>query len=205
MARANASEEKKSQKSQKSQKSSKKARGDDARGKGAHVVQINPASEVLNAETRVFPPTLVSRVTDDMRIMQEEIFGPILPVMTYDSLESGIGYINAHDRPLALYYFDHDRRRVQQVIESTTSGGVTINGCLFHQTQNNLPFGGVGPSGMGAYHGIAGFNTFSNRKGVLHASGLVSAIVSRFLQPPYTRWTERMIDFLIGSRGDGSR
>ena len=171
---------------------------EDARSKGAQVIQINPASEPVSVENRVFPPTLISNVTDDMRVMQEEIFGPILPVMTVRSLDDGIAYINAHDRPLALYYFDNDSRRVDHVLERTTSGGATINDCIFHLAQNNLPFGGVGASGMGAYHGEDGFNTFSKRKGVMMMNGMLSQFISRFLKPPYTEWTDRIITFLLG-------
>ena len=173
---------------------------EDARSKGAEVIQINPASEAVSAENRAFPPTLVSNVSDDMRIMQEEIFGPILPITTYRSLEDGIRTINGRDRPLALYYFDNDRSRIDHVLESTTSGGATINDCIFHLAQNNMPFGGVGPSGMGAYHGQDGFNTFSKRKGVMMMSGLMGRIISRFLKPPYTKWSDRVIGFLIGRR-----
>jgi coniferyl-aldehyde dehydrogenase len=171
---------------------------EDARSKGAQVVQINPASEPVNVENRVFPPTLISNVNDDMRVMQEEIFGPILPVMTVRSLDDGIAYINAHDRPLALYYFDNDSRRIDHVLERTTSGGATINDCIFHLAQNNLPFGGVGASGMGAYHGEDGFNTFSKRKGVMMMNGMLSQLIARFLKPPYTEWTDRIITFLLG-------
>jgi coniferyl-aldehyde dehydrogenase len=171
---------------------------EDARNKGGQVVQINPASETVNVENRVFPPTLIINVNDSMRVMQEEIFGPILPVMTVRSLDDGIAYINSHDRPLALYYFDNDNSRIDHVLERTTSGGVTINDCIFHLAQNNLPFGGVGASGMGAYHGEDGFNTFSKRKGVMVMNGLVSQAIARVLKPPYTGWTDRIISFLLG-------
>ena len=171
---------------------------EDARSKGGQVVQVIPAAETVNADNRVFPPTLISNVSDDMRIMQEEIFGPILPVVTVRSLDDGIAYINAHDRPLALYYFDNNGSRIDHVLERTTSGGATINDCLFHLGQNNLPFGGVGASGMGAYHGEDGFNTFSKRKGVLMMNGLVGAFIARFFKPPYTGLTDRLITFLLG-------
>ena len=133
-----------------------------------------------------------------MRVMQEEIFGPILPVVTYDGLEQAIDYINDRPRPLALYYFDNDSLRVRRVLETTTSGGVTVNDCMFHVVQNNLPFGGIGPSGMGAYHGIDGFRTFSKKKGVLLQSGLTASFLGRFIKPPYTKWSDYMIRFLIG-------
>ena len=175
-----------------------KALLEDARGRGAEVVQVNAVQEGWSAEDRIFPPTLLTDVDDDMRVMQEEIFGPILPVVTYDGLEQAIDYINDRPRPLALYYFDNDSLRVRRVLETTTSGGVTVNDCMFHVVQNNLPFGGIGPSGMGAYHGIDGFRTFSKKKGVLLQSGLTASFLGRFIKPPYTKWSDYMIRFLIG-------
>ncbi len=171
---------------------------DDARDRGAEIIQVNPASEAWSAENRIFPPTLLTNVNDDMRVMQEEIFGPVLPIVTYEGLDKAIDYVNDRPRPLALYYFDTDAARVRRVLESTTSGGVTVNDCMFHVVQNNLPFGGVGPSGMGAYHGIDGFRTFSKKKGVLLQSGLTASMLGRFIKPPYTKWSDRMIRFLIG-------
>lgn len=173
---------------------------EDARSKGARIVQINPASETPTAENRAFLPTLVTGVTDDMLIMQDEIFGPILPVVTYRTVDEAIRYINERDRPLALYYFDNDRGRIDHVLERTTSGGATINDCIFHLVQNDLPFGGVGPSGMGAYHGEDGFNAFSKRKGVMFMNPLLGRMIGHFLKPPYTQWTERFIKILIGRR-----
>jgi coniferyl-aldehyde dehydrogenase len=177
---------------------------EDARSKGAHIYpigvaedSIGAASETCNAEDRIFPPILISNVNDGMRIMQEEIFGPILPIATYASIDTAIQYINLHDRPLALYYFDHSRSRVRHVLERTTSGGATINDCIFHLSENNLPFGGVGASGMGAYHGLDGLNTFSHRKGVLRMDGSVSWSFALFLKPPYTKWSDRIISFLL--------
>ena len=171
---------------------------EDARDKGAEVIQVNVAEEAWNAENRIFPPTLLAGVSDEMRVMQEEIFGPILPVVTYDGLEQAIDDINDRPRPLALYYFDTDSNRVRRVVETTTSGGVTVNDCMFHVVQNNLPFGGVGPSGMGAYHGVVGFRTFSKKKGVLLQSSLTASLLGRFIKPPYTKWSDLMIRFLIG-------
>ena len=173
---------------------------EDAKAKGANVVQINPAGEDCNAENRVFPPTLIAGASDSMRVMQEEIFGPILPIVTHDSLADGIQFINRRPRPLALYYFDYDGTRVSQVLEQTTSGGVTVNDCIFHLPQNNLPFGGVGPSGMGAYHGFDGFETFSKKKGVFMQSRLTGWFLARFLKPPYTRWSDLVISLMIWSR-----
>ncbi len=171
---------------------------DDARDGGAEIIQVNPGSEAWSVENRIFPPTLLTKVKDDMRVMQEEIFGPVLPVVPYDGQEQAIDFVNNRPRPLALYYFDNDSARVRQVLENTISGGVTVNDCMFHVVQNNLPFGGVGPSGMGAYHGIDGFRTFSKKKGVLLQSGLTASMLGRFIKPPYTRWSDWMIRILIG-------
>ncbi|MGC9293421.1 MAG: coniferyl aldehyde dehydrogenase [Acidobacteriaceae bacterium] len=171
---------------------------EDARSKGAHIVSTGADLETYNAGDRIFPPTLLTNVNDDMKAMQEEIFGPVLPVFTYTSLDAAIEYINRHDRPLALYYFDHSHARVRYVLERTTSGGATINDCIFHLSEGNLPFGGVGASGMGAYHGLDGLDTFSHRKGVLAMHRAVGWSFARFLKPPYTKWTDRILRFLLG-------
>lgn len=140
---------------------------DDARARGGEVVEINPADEDFSQqEHRKIPPTLILNPTDDMKVMQEEIFGPVLPVKAVSSLEDAIGYVNSHDRPLGLYYFGSSAAEQDRVLNSTTSGGVTVNDVVFHVAQENLPFGGVGPSGMGSYHGVDGFREFSHRKSV---------------------------------------
>jgi len=140
---------------------------DDAKAKGARVIEMKPEGEDLTQqEHRKIAPTLIIDPTDDMKVMQEEIFGPILPVMTYRSIDEAVGYINRHDRPLGLYYFGDDAAEREQVLASTTSGGVTVNDVIFHVVQEDMPFGGVGPSGMGAYHGHDGFREFSHRKSV---------------------------------------
>jgi coniferyl-aldehyde dehydrogenase len=139
----------------------------DARAKGAEIVEINPALEDFSQqEHRKIPPTLILNPSDDMRVMQEEIFGPILPVKAYAALSDAIGYVNAKARPLAVYYFGADEHERERVIAETTSGGVTVNDVIFHVAQEELPFGGVGPSGMGSYHGVDGFREFSHRKAV---------------------------------------
>jgi coniferyl-aldehyde dehydrogenase len=168
----------------------------DARQKGATIHQINPANEVGDEDNRVFLPTIIFDVDESMAVMQEEIFGPILPVIMYRTLEDAIAYVNGHPRPLALYYFDENSGRINKVIERTISGGVTINDVIFHILQHNLPFGGVGPSGMGHYHGFAGFEAFSKKKGVFLQSRL-SALA--MLRPPYGPRTERLIRFLLRS------
>lgn len=140
---------------------------DDARAKGAEIVEINPAGEdFTQQEHRKIPPTLIINPTEEMKVMQEEIFGPVLPVMTYRNVDEAIAYVNAHDRPLGLYYFGDDAAEEAKVLAQTTSGGVTVNDVIFHVAMEDLPFGGVGPSGMGSYHGVDGFREFSHRKSV---------------------------------------
>jgi coniferyl-aldehyde dehydrogenase len=166
----------------------------DARQKGAAIHQINPANEVSDGNNRVFLPTVIFDVNDNMSVMQEEIFGPILPVIAYRTLDDAVAYVNAHPRPLALYYFDENSARVDHVLEHTISGGVTINDVLFHILQHNLPFGGVGPSGMGHYHGFAGFEAFSKKKGVFLQSRMSALAI---LRPPYGARAQRLIKFLL--------
>jgi coniferyl-aldehyde dehydrogenase len=168
---------------------------DDARGKGAKVIEINPAGEDLRAQAgRKIPPTLLLDVTGDMAAMQDEIFGPVLPVKTYGTLDEAIDYINSRPRPLALYYFGTSRARQREVLSRTTSGGVTINDTLLHYLQEDLPFGGVGASGIGAYHGRDGFRTFSHQKSVFRQAKLNMA---GLLRPPYGRLAERLIAALM--------
>ena len=168
---------------------------EDAMLKGAEMMEMNPAHEAANEQNRVFPPTFLWNVSDQMAVMREEIFGPVLPLVTYHSLDEAIEYVNSRPRPLALYYFDSNSRRVESVLSRTVSGGVTVNDTLVHIAQNELPFGGVGPSGMGAYHGFDGFQTFSKKKGVFLQSRFNTLGLFR---PPYSPLARRMIDFLIG-------
>jgi coniferyl-aldehyde dehydrogenase len=168
---------------------------DDARGKGATVIELNPAREDFRAQpSRKLPPTLLLDVTSEMAAMQEEIFGPVLPVKAYGTLDEAIGYINSRPRPLALYYFSADRTLQREVLARTTSGGVTINDTLLHYLQEDLPFGGVGPSGMGAYHGREGFLTFSHQKPVFRQVRFNAAGLT---QPPYRRLVERIVAALM--------
>lgn len=140
---------------------------EDARAKGARVVELKPDGEDLSQqEHRKIAPTLILEPTDDMKVMQEEIFGPVLPVKTYRTVDEAIAYVNKGDRPLGLYYFGSDEAEREKVLAATTSGGVTINDVIFHVAQEELPFGGVGPSGMGSYHGLDGFREFSHRKAI---------------------------------------
>jgi coniferyl-aldehyde dehydrogenase len=167
----------------------------DAIQKGAEMLEVNPAGESANEQNRVFLPTFLWNVRDGMSVMREEIFGPVLPVVAYRSLDEAIEYVNARPRPLALYYFDRNSKRVEAVLSRTTSGGVTVNDTILHIAQNDLPFGGVGPSGMGSYHGFDGFLTFSKKKGVFLQSRFTTL---GMLRPPYGELARRMSDFLIG-------
>ena len=163
----------------------------DAKAKGARVVEtFKPAPG-----TRAFAPVILLDVKDDMLVMQEEIFGPILPVETYDNVDEAITKINARPRPLAFYYFDDDQDRVDNVLHRVTSGGVCVNDTLAHFAQEELPFGGVGASGMGAYHGFKGFETFSHFRSVLISSRAGSAYNT--LKPPYSMLVKKTVDFLI--------
>lgn len=168
---------------------------DDARSKGAEVIEVNPGSEDLTVMAGfTLAPTLLLDVTPEMAAMQDEIFGPVLPVKTYRDLDEAIAYVNSRPRPLALYYFGTNRARQREVLNRTASGGVTINDTLLHYLQEDLPFGGVGASGMGAYHGRDGFRTFSHQKSVFRQARLNT---SRLIRPPYGRLVERMISVLM--------
>ena len=166
---------------------------EDARTKGARVVAIDPAREPEAPERRKMRPTLLLDVADGMAVMQEEIFGPVLPVVAYGSSEEAIAFVNARPRPLALYWFGKDGRRRDQVLRDTISGGVTVNDVLLHIAQENLPFGGVGASGSGAYHGDYGFRIFSMDKPVFAQSRWSGTAM---LQPPYGPFAERIIRML---------
>lgn len=156
---------------------------DEARAKGAEVVEINPKDENFSQQPHhKMPPTLVIDPSDDLSVMQDEIFGPILPVKTYSDTRDAVGYINANARPLGLYYFGEDAAEKDMVLNNTTSGGVTVNDVVMHVAQEDLPFGGVGPSGMGSYHGREGFLEFSHRKAVFTQTG--SELLA-MMRPPY--------------------
>ena len=158
---------------------------EEARGNGVEVVEINPAEEDFRQQpANKIPPTLVIIPPEDSAIMQEEIFGPVLAVKSYAQLDETISYVNDHDRPLGLYYFGTDQKEVDQVLGETTSGGVTLNDVLMHISQENLPFGGVGPSGTGSYHGEDGFRSFSHTKAVFRQAKFNPA-EKLGLRPPY--------------------
>jgi coniferyl-aldehyde dehydrogenase len=164
---------------------------EDARAKGAEVIEVNPAGEdFTNANQRKMPLTVLRGVDDGMAVMQEEIFGPVLPVMTYKSVDQAIDYINAHDRPLGLYYFGEDKAEQERVLTRTISGGVTVNDVIFHVSIEDLPFGGIGPSGMGSYHAIEGFREFSHARAVYHQPKIDIAKLGG-LKPPYGKAIEQ--------------
>jgi coniferyl-aldehyde dehydrogenase len=155
----------------------------DAKAKGAEIIEINPAREDFRQQPyRKIPPTLVLNPTDDMAIMKDEIFGPLLPVKTYADVGEAIGYVNDHPRPLGLYYFGADAAEEERVLTRTTSGGVSVNDVIMHVSMEDLPFGGVGPAGMGAYHGVDGFKTFSHAKAVFHQA---KPDLTAMFRPPY--------------------
>lgn len=163
---------------------------DDAEAKGAKLVPLVPGAS-FNDALRKIPPHLVLDVTGDMMIMQEEIFGPLFPIMTYQSLDEVIEYVATRDRPLGFYVFTHDRARKDKLLYSTISGGVTINNCILHIAQHDLPFGGVGASGIGQYHGYEGFVEFSKMRPVFTNPRF--SLLNLFY-PPYTGRQESLID-----------
>jgi len=162
---------------------------DQAHAAGAKIVELAAG----DAGQRVLPPTLVLDAREDLALMQDEIFGPILPLVGVDSVDAAIAYVNARPRPLALYHFDHDRARTRRVLERTVAGGVSVNDTVMHFAQSALPFGGVGPSGMGAYHGRAGFLALSKAKPVLYQARWTSM---KFMRPPYRGMADFIVKFL---------
>ncbi len=169
---------------------------EDATVHGARVIRLNAGydNDQGTPENKVFPPTLVFGLKDEMTLMQEEIFGPILPVITYRTLNEAIVFVNARPRPLALYYFDNDAGRVDELLGRTLSGGVTINDCVYHLGQHNLPFGGVGSSGTGHYHGFDGFITFSKKRGIMQQRRWAATAL---LHAPFRAPKRTLINLLI--------
>jgi coniferyl-aldehyde dehydrogenase len=165
----------------------------EAEAQGARAIVVNPAGEALDPAARKLAPTLLLGATPQMKLMQEEIFGPILPIIGYDAIDEALAAVNVHDRPLALYWYGEDERRRDHVLRNTISGGVTVNDCTIHFLQEDQPFGGVGASGMGAYHGEWGFRTFSKEKPVFVQSKLNGLSL---LYPPYGRTFDRMMGLL---------
>jgi coniferyl-aldehyde dehydrogenase len=171
---------------------------EDARARGARIVEIEPdaARSVCGpggSAHRQFAPTLLLDVDDTMHVMREELFGPLLPIVPYDSLEEALDYVNERERPLALYWFGTNRKAREQVLAGTIAGGVSINDTLMHIAQENLPFGGIGASGQGHYHGEFGFCRFSKEKPVFLQSRFAGTGIIR---PPYKPSIDRVLDWL---------
>lgn len=164
---------------------------DEARSRGVETIPM----ALQSVHERSFAPVILIDPPEDLQVMREEIFGPIFPVKSYKTFEEAVDYINARPRPLALYLFARDRRLIEQVLTHTISGGVCINDTLLHIAAEDLPFGGVGPSGMGHYHGRDGFDTFSKLKPIFRRYGLG---LGRMLRPPHSRVHEWMQRILIG-------
>lgn len=162
---------------------------DQAHAAGAQIIELADG----DAGKRILPPTVVLNAREDLALMQDEIFGPILPLVAVESVDAAIDYVNARPRPLALYHFDNDKKRTQTVLDRTIAGGVTVNDTIMHIAQSGLPFGGVGPSGMGHYHGHEGFLTFSKQKPVLYQARWSSL---KLMRPPYRGLADRLLKFL---------
>jgi coniferyl-aldehyde dehydrogenase len=166
---------------------------EDARDKGATVINLSPGQDI-NYETRKFPLHLVLDTTEDMTIRNRETFGPLLMVLTYKEPAEVVDYVNARDRPLAFYPFTNDSKLCSMYIDHIMSGGVTVNDALFHVAQHDIPFGGVGPSGMGHYHGYEGFVTFSKLRPVHYQAGFSTM---QFLRPPYGKFATWVFNLLV--------
>lgn len=162
----------------------------EAQEQGARITTCNPANESFEG-TRKMPLHLIENAPPQSRVMQDEIFGPLLPIKTYQHLTEVLAAINADPRPLALYLFSYDRAVQKQVLEHTHSGGVTINETLLHVAQDDMPFGGCGPSGMGHYHGYEGFVRLSHTKSV-HSRGRLNS--ARMAYPPYGKLIHKLIE-----------
>src|SRR5262249_37894272 len=159
---------------------------------------VNPANEDFreHAASRRMMPAILLNPGDDCLAMQNEIFGPLLAVKTYRTIDEVIQYVNGHPRPLALYYFGKDDAEAERLLECTTSGGACINEVILHAMQENLPFGGCGNSGMGAYHGEQGFRTFSHAKSVFEPRA-TSIDPFFFFRPPYGKAMDRALAVLL--------
>ena len=164
----------------------------DAKSKGATIVELNPAQEDFSQqEHHKIVPTLILNPTDDMKVMKEEIFGPLMPIKTYKKFEDTVSFINQNPKALALYYFGDDKEEMNNVLDNTSSGQAVMNDVLFQFSMHDLPFGGVGPSGMGAYHGHDGFKNFSHKRSVLKGQNILDA--GKMISAPFTEATEKNI------------
>jgi acyl-CoA reductase-like NAD-dependent aldehyde dehydrogenase len=167
---------------------------EEARAHGAQVVPLLGDAAASALPGRKLAPVLLTGVTSAMQVMQEEIFGPILPVLTYRKLEEAIDFVNGRDRPLALYVFADDRAHADTILAAVPAGGAAINDCLLQVAQDDLPFGGIGASGIGAYHGPEGFKAFSHAQGVFRQSRFNTLPL---LHPPYGERARRLLDFML--------
>jgi coniferyl-aldehyde dehydrogenase len=167
---------------------------DEATARGARVVDLNPANETLDPGTRKMAPKLLIDPPEDLTVMQEEIFGPILPIKPYDSFEQAIDYVNDRPHPLALYYLGENEDDVDRLTTETLAGGMSINETVLYVGVADLPFGGVGPSGMGHYHGVEGFETFSKKKSVFRQSAFAGTAL---LRPPFGRALGTVLKLLM--------
>ena len=165
----------------------------DAIDQGATATVLVPNSQA-NDVTRKFPPTLLTQVKGTMRVMQEEIFGPLLPIMAYQHIDDVLGYINSKDRPLALYLFSNDKQLQDKVINKTRSGGVCLNDAALHVGQNDMPFGGAGESGMGQYHGTEGFMAMSKLRPIFKQARFSPLAM---MYPPYGQKFNRIIKIML--------
>ena len=167
---------------------------EDAKNKGADVIEINPSNESEKSHNKMMP-TIILNATDDMLVMQEEIFGPIMPVKTYNQIDEVVDYINLHERPLGLYYFGNKESEEEFVMSNTVSGGAALNDVIFQFIQDDLPFGGIGPSGMGNYHGIEGFRTFSHARGVYKQTSFETVL--KLMRPPFGKLVDQIVSTKI--------
>ena len=166
---------------------------DDARARGLQVIELADVTPDAATDGRIFPPTLVLDPGDDAALMQEEIFGPVMPVIAFDALDEAIAFVRRRERPLALYPYSHDSATVEAILGVLLAGGVTVNDSLLHFAAHGLPFGGVGASGMGAYHGRAGFDAMTKAMPVLWQRRVAA---SDLLHPPYRGLADRMVRLL---------
>jgi coniferyl-aldehyde dehydrogenase len=167
---------------------------EDARAKGARLIDL-AEGQTPDASRRKFPPHIVLDANSDMELMRREIFGPILPVRLYDRLEEVVDFVNAGDRPLAIYPFTRNAATRDALVSRVMSGGVAVNEPMLHIAQHDMPFGGVGASGMGHYHGREGFDTFSKLRPIFEQGPL--SPVQLVFQPPYSGLSRRLVDFMI--------
>ena len=169
---------------------------EDALAKGAEIIELVHCSDEGLAAQRKMKPLAITNVQPDMRIAKEELFGPLLPIVTYRSLDQALAYINDRPRPLALYYFGKNKLLIQKVLNETHAGGVTVNDTLLHVAQDDLPFGGIGASGMGCYHGRDGFETFSKKKAVFQRRFNPTFLI----YPPFGRRASAIIKLMLGRK-----